>query len=188
MKAIHSLTHREPAPGAAEHTAPIEPHRSARDCCGAKSSGKCSALIQISPTVIPHHCPFIYHRKNLHFWQSQWLSQCCKKCAWLLLGMFWKHKPWKISLWLAKLGDSRTERDWTPLRASAHPWEASGRMKIRFVEPQHGSESDSVFLLHLSSYSCWEDVNPRVRMSWERVLNQHGMKTAQETCSKCDMW
>lgn len=40
------------------------------------------------------------------------------------VGVVLEAEALKFSLWLAKLGESTTERDWTPFRASVWPWEA----------------------------------------------------------------
>lgn len=122
MKATHRLTHREPAPGTAERMAPVEPHGSERDCCGAKSSNKLSALLQISYSATTSSLPFFPNVESLHFQHSQQLSQCCKKHVWLLLGMFWKYKPWKshsvaCKPWIDRAGLGTLESQCPSLRS-----------------------------------------------------------------------
>lgn len=111
MKTIHSLMHREPAPGATERMAPIEPHRSVRDCCGANSSGKLSALIQISSSVIPHHCLFFLMQKIYISETASNSLSAVRNVYGFCWDCFGRTSPENLTLWLAKLGESRTEWD-----------------------------------------------------------------------------
>lgn len=98
-------------------------------------------------------------------------SQCSKKIMW---GCFKSTSPKNPSLWLARLGESGAEWDWTTWRAKCL------ERSLKLQSPDR-SEHYSDVLPHLSSYFL---LRCKTKGGNGTVLNQHGMRNSQKSSSR----